>query len=270
MSLSIVRHGKSERSGKSGSWLLPLCGFFLLVPTGCIFRHHHLPRVAPEAVQRRAAASEDAAVQAANRPERPPILEPEAPLPVSIPAPAPESPPRPEPPKKPEPEWPRLEPLRASLAGRFGISLDGDENYELLRAVADWMGAPYEWGGCSVGGIDCSCLVKTIYAEVFGLDINRTVRTMLEERLENVDVSGLREGDLLFFDMKDEGFVSHVGIYLKSGAFVHASSSNGVMINRLTQPFYRARLVKAARLDEPPGGMELARVSLGNLVVVQQ
>jgi lipoprotein Spr len=198
------------------------------------------------------------------------VNEPKALLPVSVPAPSPEPPPRPEPPQKPEPQWPYLEPVRASLNDRFGVSLDGSENYELLRAVADWMGAPYEWGGCSDLGVDCSCLVQTIYAEVFGLDINRTVRTMLKERLENVDISGLREGDLLFFDMKDQGMITHVGIYLKSGTFVHASSSRGVMINRLTQPFYRARLVKAARLGKPSRRVELAGVSLENLVVVQR
>jgi cell wall-associated NlpC family hydrolase len=92
---------------------------------------------------------------------------------------------------------------------------------------------------------------------------------MLMERLEKVNFQGLREGDLLFFDMKDEGVISHVGIYLKSGAFVHASSSKGVMINRLTQPFYRARLVKAARMNRPSGALNLASVSLGNLVVLQ-
>lgn len=242
-------------------WPLLICIFFLSVPTGCVFRHHHLffAERAPEAGTANPSGTD--------RPEPPPVREPEAILPVSIPAPEPPEPP--DPPQPPKPDTKYLEPLRASLTGRFGIPLDGTENGELLRAVAEWMGAPYEWGGCSVGGIDCSCLVQTIYAEVFGLDINRTVRTMLMERLEKVDVQGLREGDLLFFDMKDQGIISHVGIYLKSGAFVHASSSKGVMINRLTQPFYRARLVKAARLDQPSPRLNLASVSLGGLVVVQ-
>lgn len=259
-------------SGQSRSWLLLICGFFSLITTGCIFGHLGPLGNGPETGASRSAPPQETPAtlaHAANRPERPPPLEPKALLPVSVPTPSPEPPP-PEPPQKPEPEWPYLEPVRASLTDRFGISLDGSENHELLRAVADWMGAPYEWGGCSALGVDCSCLVQTIYAEVFGLDINRTVRTMLKERLKNVDISGLREGDLLFFDMKDQGFISHVGIYIKSGAFVHASSSRGVMINRLTQPFYRARLVKAARLDEPSGGVEVARVSLGNLVVVRR
>jgi cell wall-associated NlpC family hydrolase len=246
---------------KTRPWLLLFCVFFLLVPGGCIFRHHHLLGAAPEP------DAQTAELAAANRPEPPPVPAPKPILPVSIPAPEPPDPP--DPPQPPKPDTQYLEPLRASLTGRFGIPLDGSENGELLRAVAEWMGAPYEWGGCSVGGIDCSCLVQTIYAEVFGLDINRTVRTMLMERLEKVNFQGLREGDLLFFDMKDEGVISHVGIYLKSGAFVHASSSKGVMINRLTQPFYRARLVKAARMNRPSGALNLASVSLGNLVVLQ-
>jgi cell wall-associated NlpC family hydrolase len=247
--------------GKNRPWPLLLCIFFLLMPAGCVFRHHHLLRAEQEP------AAGTAELSATNRSERPPVEEPKPVLPVSIPAPEPPEPP--DPPQPPKPETKFLEPLRAGLTGRFGIALDGTENGELLRAVAEWMGAPYEWGGCSVGGIDCSCLVQTIYAEVFGLDINRTVRTMLLEPLEKVDVQGLREGDLLFFDMKDEGIISHVGIYLKSGAFVHASSSKGVMINRLTQPFYRNRLARAARMDPPSPRIKLAGVSLGNLVVLQ-
>jgi lipoprotein Spr len=173
----------------------------------------------------------------------------------------------------PAPEAPdrrQDDPLFAHYGRRFGLDLDGSENLELLKTVDEWMGAPYEWGGCSERGVDCSCLVQSIYAEVYGLNLNRTVRTLLRDRLKTVAPGELREGDLLFFDMKDQGDISHVGIYLKNGAFVHASSSRGVMLNRLKQPFYRNRLARAARPRRGADSIQLSRVALQDLVVVQR
>lgn len=254
-------------------WEGVLAGLCLMVLSGCL---GHQQRLLPDDIRR--ASLLPRCGSEARIPGSPPLLaaaprEPETippppePEPASFPSANPESPEPTDPPSKPKPS-PR-DVLFAQYANRFGIPLDGSENIELLRTVDEWMGAPYRWGGCSESGVDCSCLVKSIYAEVYGLDLNRTVRTLLKESLEPVEPCRLREGDLLFFDMKDRG-ISHVGIYLKNQAFVHAASSRGVMINRLTQPFYRSRLVKAARPRELDTTVRLARVSLEELVVVQR
>ncbi len=62
-----------------------------------------------------------------------------------------------------------------------------------------------------------------------------------------VSRSDLREGDLVFFNTSGKG-VSHVGIYVGNGKFAHASSSNGVIINALSESYYVNRYVGAKRV----------------------
>lgn len=245
-----------------------LLGMVLLVLSGCVGDRQ---RILPDEVGRASLTPDRPETAdpspgkrmnvAATRPPRQPI--PKPPQPVVLPVPRPPAP-------DPPPNMKQENPIFAHYGSRFGIELDGSENLELLKTVDEWMGVPYEWGGCSEQGVDCSCLVKSIYAEVYGLDLNRTVQTLLRERLKTVASGDLREGDLLFFDMKDQGHISHVGIYLKKGTFVHASSSRGVMLNRLSQPFYRARLARTARPRRGIRSIKLSKVSLADLVVVQR
>jgi lipoprotein Spr len=57
----------------------------------------------------------------------------------------------------------------------------------------------------------------------------------------------IREGDLIFFNTK--GKISHVGVYLQNNKFVHASTSSGVMISDLSEPYWSKRFSCAARPD---------------------
>ena len=60
----------------------------------------------------------------------------------------------------------------------------------------------------------------------------------------------LEEGDLVFFrtDGKNSKTPNHVGVYLKNGKFVHASSSRGVVVNSLEQEYYRKEFIKGGRV----------------------
>jgi len=182
------------------------------------------------------------------------------------------------PPKKTEPppketERPHLSPAAdpdllfySEYSERLGLLLDGSENKELLKAIEQWMGTPYQWGGCSEIGIDCSCLVKLIYEDVYGISLNRTSLFIYRYDLVPVAQDELREGDIIFFQIKRKP-VSHMGIYLKNNRFVHASQSRGVTISDLNRRYFRKHFVFAGR-PAREGSTASAQLALNDLVVV--
>jgi cell wall-associated NlpC family hydrolase len=106
-----------------------------------------------------------------------------------------------------------------------------------------FLGVPYVFGGTSTSGFDCSGFVQHVFAMV-GIGLPRTADVQYDAG--RPAVGGPRAGDLVFFDTY--GGVSHVGIYLGQGKFVHASSSHGVMVSRLSDSYWAARYVGAKRL----------------------
>jgi hypothetical protein len=155
----------------------------------------------------------------------------------------------------------------ARYSKKFGIRFNGSENMRLIKSVDHWLGTPYKWGGCSESGVDCSCLIKHIYEDVYDVQLDRTSLTICQEG----DISSFRketfqEGDILCFKM-DNGAISHVGVYLKDNKFVHASQSKGVIISTLDRSFYITRLAVARRVFNTPG-IQLAQLNIGELVVV--
>lgn len=106
------------------------------------------------------------------------------------------------------------------------------------------IGIPYRYGGASRDGFDCSGLVYYAYGRV-GKRLPRTTRTLWDE-LRPVARDELRVGDVLFFRI--EGKVSHVGLYLGKGRFVHApASGREVTVAALDTPFYRQAYLRGGR-----------------------
>ena len=87
------------------------------------------------------------------------------------------------------------------------------------------VGVRYRYGGASPErGFDCSGLVKYIMAR-FNLSLPRTANAQAGlGAVVDRDTSQLRPGDLLLFSTRDRGPVSHIGIYVGEGRFIHASS----------------------------------------------
>jgi len=117
----------------------------------------------------------------------------------------------------------------------------------LQTAAEQWLGTPYLFGGSTVSGIDCSALAGAIYRDVYGIKLPRSTR-QLRRMGYSIGAAYVRPGDLLFFRMKANEPLNHVGVYLGGGRFVHASASRGVVIDSLEEPFYRRHLVTARRL----------------------
>lgn len=106
----------------------------------------------------------------------------------------------------------------------------------LMAEYESWKGTPYRFGGESSAGIDCSALVQRIFRDSLDFDLPRSTRgqALIGQR---VDKAALKTGDLVFFKPEQSG--RHVGIYLDDGRFLHASSSKGVRISRLDNPYWQ-------------------------------
>jgi len=113
----------------------------------------------------------------------------------------------------------------------------------LTRSALRFLGVPYAFGGTTSAGFDCSGFVQHVFA-MLGIGLPRTADAQYD--VGRPAVGGPRVGDLVFFDTY--GGVSHVGIYLGRGEFVHASSSHGVEVSRLSESYWAARYVGAKRL----------------------
>jgi cell wall-associated NlpC family hydrolase len=108
------------------------------------------------------------------------------------------------------------------------------------------VGVRYQYGGASPGGFDCSGLVHYAYSKA-GKRIPRTTAAQWNN-LRPVANHDLRVGDILFFRIA--GKMSHVGMYLGGGDFVHAPSTGGaVSVASLRSEFYQAAYIRAGRPD---------------------
>ncbi|MCX5786217.1 MAG: C40 family peptidase [Elusimicrobia bacterium] len=119
-----------------------------------------------------------------------------------------------------------------------------DARNEVVHETLRYLNVPYLWGGMHPKtGLDCSAFVQLVYRTA-DLHVPRVARDQFDETLY-LKPAGVLPGDLLFFSMKNPGTakVDHVGIYVGKGFFVHASVTNGIHIDSITNPYYFQRLV---------------------------
>jgi len=95
------------------------------------------------------------------------------------------------------------------------------------------MGTPYAWGGSDTNGFDCSGLIQYAYAR-FDIALPRTSREQARAGTEVPrDPARLRPGDILVFSDRPGGSVTHVGLFVGDGRFIH-SASDGVRLSVLS------------------------------------
>lgn len=108
------------------------------------------------------------------------------------------------------------------------------------------VGRPYVWGGTSTSGFDCSGLVQWVYKQV-GRDLPRTVATQIGVG-RKIAVADLADGDLVFFENTYRPGLSHVGVYVGEGRFVHAADeARGVIVSKLATTYWKQRFYAATR-----------------------
>ena len=122
----------------------------------------------------------------------------------------------------------------------------------LIRAIG-LVGTPYRWGGNTPdSGFDCSGLIKYVYRDAAGISLPRSTREMIVMRAPTVDVSSLQSGDLVFFATSGGSQVSHAGIYVGDGRFVHAPSTGGtVRLDYLSNSYWQKTYLNAKRVLQP-------------------
>jgi cell wall-associated NlpC family hydrolase len=132
--------------------------------------------------------------------------------------------------------WPQVRPADPEAA-----------NAVLMRAIG-LVGTPYTYGGNTPeSGFDCSGLVAYVYRDMLDLRLPRTSRELAGIQGPRIAPEKLAAADLVFFGNK--GNVSHVGIYVGEGRFVHAPSTGGtVRLDRLDGPYWRDHYSGAKRV----------------------
>jgi cell wall-associated NlpC family hydrolase len=124
---------------------------------------------------------------------------------------------------------------------------DMDKADQIVNFAKKYVGVPYVYGGSNPKGFDCSGFVSYVLKE-FDISVSRTASAQAAESTA-VDRSQLKKGDLLFFATSGGSRVSHVGMYIGDGDFIHASSwGEGVVITQLDMKYYNDCFVKATRV----------------------
>lgn len=130
---------------------------------------------------------------------------------------------------------------RGQLAYRGGMGING----RLINSAHKYLGTPYVMGGTGNGSFDCSGFTMRMF-QMYGVNLPRTADVQYGVG-SKVPFGEEMPGDLVFFETYLPG-PSHVGIYIGEGKFIHASSSRGVTISSLSQPYYSARYLGAKRV----------------------
>lgn len=127
--------------------------------------------------------------------------------------------------------------LQHKYAAMLQVVPNAITNLSLYSFIEDWYGVKYRFGGNDKSGIDCSAFVQRAYETVFCTNLLRTAFQQFHSCRFVLDKDSLKEGDLVFFRTRGKR-ISHVGIYLMNNYFVHASTSQGVMISSLDEAYW--------------------------------
>jgi len=130
---------------------------------------------------------------------------------------------------------------------RVKVEVYGPANLrkDIVKTAESYVGLPYRWGGSSPeDGFDCSGLTMSVY-KLNGLNLPRSSKEQYASG-NPVGLSNLEKGDLVFFKISKGKKVSHVGVYVGNGKFIHApGKGKNIKIDSLSNNYYATRYIGA-------------------------
>ena len=136
-----------------------------------------------------------------------------------------------------------------------GIEKDLNVSYSIMQRVIatakTYLGTSYLFGGTNKSGIDCSGLLYVSFKANGITNIPRLAQEFARFGSIVINTNDIKAGDLIFFTntYKTSKLVTHAGLCIGNGEFIHTSSSKGVMISRVNDPYYwRKKFLFATRV----------------------
>jgi peptidoglycan DL-endopeptidase LytE len=126
---------------------------------------------------------------------------------------------------------------KLSISSPTQTGNDSNQSSNVVDVAKKYIGSPYKWGGTSPSGFDCSGFIYYVFNQA-GTNIARTNTSGYYSK--STAISSAKPGDLVFFKNTYKAGISHMGIYLGNGEFIHASDS-GVEVSKLSNSYWSPR-----------------------------
>jgi cell wall-associated NlpC family hydrolase len=128
-----------------------------------------------------------------------------------------------------------------------------NDREKILMEIIKYIDTPYQYGGNTKDGIDCSAFTQSVFDKTLSIELQRSAREQFQEGNEVDDKDDLQFGDLVFFNTRRRVKPGHVGIYIGNHLFAHASSRNGVIVSSLDEDYYSKRFMGGRRVEDMAG-----------------
>ena len=128
-----------------------------------------------------------------------------------------------------------------------------EARFRVIAAAGKYENTPYRYGGVDARGMDCSGLVYTSFKDALSVVIPRTAATIYAWT-EKISADKLLPGDLVFFKTDRSGEITHVGIFVGGGRFIHAASegpNTGVIYSGLSESYWARTYAGSGRVLPP-------------------
>jgi len=119
----------------------------------------------------------------------------------------------------------------------------------VIEAANKYMGTPYVYGGTTPAGLDCSGFICLSFQDALGVSLPRSAAGLYTWTVR-VTLENVQPGDFLFFSTSSTSSITHVGLYIGGGRFMHAASAGpqtGVIISGMNEAYYINTFAGAGR-----------------------